>query len=190
MLLPDDIPNLPAHVPGELHWFKPGTNEYQEWLDQRESFLKRIEPSTPGGRAIIDDFFEALEKETIPTGWIGAVSMALRLTARARKTRKRRRLWDGVVGKVLQQTFTPPISSEEAFVCSFSQIQYIWTDEGGGTLLPDDYVRLYRVTKMRLLGGPLRNAILRYPRLDEYMGVMLRRFRDSYLHFCTMMDQG
>jgi len=183
-----DVPDVPSDIPGELDWFKPGTDAYNEWRDQRESFLETIKPSTSGGRAILNDLLDGLLRGEIPTGWSGVLSMTFRLTAQARRTCKRRRLWEGLVWEVLQRTFTPPIARGEEFVLSFSQIQQLWVDADGNDLAWKDYKRLYSVIKTKLEGGPLRDVLLQYPRLDEYAGMKLSKFTQSYLHFRSLVD--
>lgn len=182
--------STPTDVPGQLQWFKPGSEEYIEWASQREQFLAAIKPETEEGKAILSDIVEALLRQDIPTGPIGAISMVLRATRRARIAIKKRQDWNTVLWIVLQRTFTPVIEPDEDFVLSFAQLQYIWTAEAGGDCSVRDYKQLYAVITTRLRAGPLKNAILKYPRLDAYTAVKLRQFQQSYLHYYTVIERG
>lgn len=167
-------------VPGKLKWFEPGSQEYQDWVSQRATFIRDIDPEGQTGKAILDDILDSILDSEIPTGLVGALAKFVKVTRNARTLHKRRQIWYKVVDAVLQMTFTAPTPMEDEFVLSFHQVQHLWRTFGGESLSPDDYKKLYSTIDTKLRVGKLKNTIIKFPELDRYVGYKLRQFKDSF----------
>lgn len=177
---PDAVAGFNKSVPGKLNWFEPGSDEYGRWAAQRSQFIREIDTETEAGKEVLMDIFDTLIESEVPTGLISIISTSLKISKKARMLHKRRKLWQDVICAVVQLTFTPPSHNDDEFVFSIHQIQHVWRGFGGDSLSTNDYKKLYSTIDTKMRVGKLKNKILNFPELDNYVGYKLRQFKDSF----------
>lgn len=177
---PARVETYNADLPGKLQWFEPGSKDYQAWVTQRAEFMGEIDAEKESGKLILNDILDSILESEIPTGLVGAVANAIKITSKARILHKRRQTWYKVVDAVLQMTFTAPNHPEDQFVLSFHQVQHLWRTFAGESLSREDYIKLYSTIDTKLRVGKLKNKIINFPELDRYVSYKLRQFKDSF----------
>lgn len=167
---------IPRDVPGRLTWFEPTSPEHQQWVQQRESFLRYIDAASSTGKAVLEDLIDGLLEGELPTG----ILSLLKFTATARKAHKRRQVWRSVVQQIMLLTLTPSFNRDTDFVFRFYQVEEVWRAFSRDDLTREDYKRLYSVVRTRLSAGKLREEILTYDKLTQYVDYKLRQFLASH----------
>jgi len=90
-----DIETKHPYIPGQsIHWFNPGTPERDNWLSARNKFFTAIFPNKDHRRSFIESIVDSALEAELPTSLWGILTQSLKIFASARKTEKRKRVWE------------------------------------------------------------------------------------------------
>lgn len=178
-------------VPGYTAWFEPGTPEYQEWHSARNDLLTRVRDDTSTRVYIIHAVVDAILEGDVPTGPIGAINKALKITGKARSAVKNKKSWTKVLDWTIESTFSSIDAKELEFKFTFGQVAHLWRAASGEQRLPQDkYENLYSVLSTKLKLGDFAEEITAYPSLARHVTRKLIQYKSSYHRFRIHMDEG
>lgn len=179
-----DIETKHPYIPGQsIHWFNPGTPERDNWLSARNKFFTAIFPNKDHRRSFIESIVDSALEAELPTSLWGILTQSLKIFASARKTEKRKRVWEKTIDTIIELIFTMQNDIDEEFIFSYNQVSKIWASYDSQDLTLNDFFKLHSVIDTKLRAGVIKDEILKYPELDKYVSYKLRFFNEVIIRY-------